>query len=175
MTPSASTPGATAADFRAPARTRFIFAVHAASPAKDDPHRESFTSAGLVNRIGLQCRFLDPFGRDRRFGAMSAAWIPLVLMQLSAAEDYWRQIGLHTHNRLSMGSPWSVQLQAAALVGNHSITASWAAYIASRPSLWTIVAVTDDERLIHLRGEFDAEQYDHDAEQRTHRMGVHGG
>jgi hypothetical protein len=85
-------------------------------------------------------------------------------MKISGSEDYWHQIAVHTHARLSMGSPWSVQLQLAALVGDHSIVASWAGYIPNRPSHWHVVAITDDGRLINLRMEFDAEQYDGDAE-----------
>lgn len=91
-------------------------------------------------------------------------------MKVSGSDDYWQQIRIHTHNRLSMGSPWSVQLHAAALLGDHRISASWTGYTSNQPSLWTVVAVTDDDRLIRLQLEFDAEQYDRDAEQRLQRL-----
>ncbi|EFG77114.1 hypothetical protein HMPREF0591_2982 [Mycobacterium parascrofulaceum ATCC BAA-614] len=91
-------------------------------------------------------------------------------MKLSESAGYWREIGIHTHHRLSLGSPRSVQLQVAALVGDHSIVASWSAYTSSGPSRWAVVAVTDDGRLIHVEMEFDVAEYDRDAEAQLHRQ-----
>jgi hypothetical protein len=91
-------------------------------------------------------------------------------MDIAGDEGYWRQIAVHTHNRMSMGCPWAVQVRTAALVGDHDIIASWAAYVPDGPSWWTVVGVTDDGRLIRLRMEFSEAQYDRDAEQQHQRM-----
>jgi hypothetical protein len=81
-------------------------------------------------------------------------------MKISESEDYWRLVGAHTSARNSSGAPWSVQLQVAALVGNHAITASFARFTPDAPSSWTIVAVTEDGRLVRVHMEFAAERYD---------------
>jgi hypothetical protein len=60
--------------------------------------------------------------------------------------------------------------RTAALVGDHDIIASWAAYVPDGPSWWTIVGVTDDGRLVRLQTEFAAAQYGRDAEQQHQRM-----
>jgi hypothetical protein len=101
---------------------------------------------------------------------LSACLATVLHMKISESEDYWRLVTAHTNARNSDGAPWPVQLQVAALVGDHTIVASVARFSPETPSTWMITVVTDDGRLVRVRMEFDAERYDLDSEQRTHRL-----
>ncbi|OBI90027.1 hypothetical protein [Mycobacterium asiaticum] len=79
--------------------------------------------------------------------------------------DYWRLIAVHASTK-SNSAPWPVQLQLAALVGDsHAILASSAQFSTAPKSLWSVLAVTDDARLVKVVVEFEAEHYDLEAEQ----------
>lgn len=78
-------------------------------------------------------------------------------------DDYWRQIAAHT-STTSNSAPWLVQLHVAALVGDHLIEGSSAHFDPADPSVWSVIAVTDDGRLLKVVIEFDAEGFDLEAE-----------
>jgi len=78
------------------------------------------------------------------------------------ADEYWQKIAAHTATSDDTGirAPWPVQVQVAALVGHNAIDASVASFNGTGPSMWTVTLVTASARLIRLRMQFDAEQYD---------------
>ncbi|MUL84310.1 MULTISPECIES: hypothetical protein [unclassified Mycolicibacterium] len=81
---------------------------------------------------------------------------------------YWHQIASHTlasTNGSHTSAPWPVQVQAAALVGNSTVEASVSRFDGSGPSTWVVALITADARLIQIRMQFDAEQYDLEKDQ----------
>ncbi|MCV7159375.1 hypothetical protein [Mycolicibacterium brisbanense] len=94
-------------------------------------------------------------------------------MQITTEADrdrYWHQIGFHTaasKNGSHNGAPWPLQVQVAALVGNADIEASFSHFDGAGPSIWSVALITSDGRLIRIRMQFDAEQYDLDQDQAT--------
>lgn len=77
--------------------------------------------------------------------------------------DYWRQVAAHASTP-SNSAPWPVQMQLAALVGEHEISGASAEFVPASPAKWSVVAVTDDGRLVKVVIEFDAEGFDLEAE-----------
>lgn len=77
--------------------------------------------------------------------------------------NYWRTIAAHAGTK-SNSAPWPVQLQVAALVGDREIVGSTSEYSAAGPTVWCVIAVTDDARLVKVVVEFQAEDYDLEAE-----------
>lgn len=78
-------------------------------------------------------------------------------------DRYWHQIAGHTAastNGSHASAPWPVHVQVAALIGNSTIEASVASFDGTGPSTWAVTLITADARLIGIRMQFDAEQYD---------------
>jgi hypothetical protein len=86
-------------------------------------------------------------------------------MKISDDEQYWQQIAVHTHARNSNGSPWSTQMQVAALVGGDAIAAAVSRYTPDASSTWDIFAVTEDGRLVRVLMDFALDRYDYEEEQ----------
>ncbi|MGE2721732.1 hypothetical protein [Mycolicibacterium celeriflavum] len=86
-------------------------------------------------------------------------------------DQYWYQISAHTSARNGRngvsGAPWPLQLHVAALVGNEGIEASATTFSGDAPSTWSIAIVTADARLVMVRMQFDAEQYDLERDRET--------
>lgn len=82
----------------------------------------------------------------------------------SDIHQYWQQINAHTSARDGRagirGAPWPLQVHVAALVGNEAIQASNTTFDGTAPSTWGIAIITADARLVRVRMQFDAEQYD---------------
>ncbi|WP_349319154.1 hypothetical protein [Mycolicibacterium canariasense] len=92
-------------------------------------------------------------------------------MEITVADKsaYWHQIRVNTsanNNGRHARAPWPLQLQVAALVANDDIKASIATFDGTTPTTWTVSLITEASgqggglRLIRVRMEFDAEQYD---------------
>lgn len=77
----------------------------------------------------------------------------------SDADHYWLEIAAHSGTP-DNGAPWPLQVQVAALVGTANIEASTTTFSGDSLSTWTVAIVTADGRLISVRMQFDAEQYD---------------
>lgn len=90
-------------------------------------------------------------------------------MNTSTDEQYWLSIAGHTATR-NNGAPWTFQLQVASLVGKHTVVGSVARYSSGgETSTWSVLAVTDDARLIRAVVEYDAELFDREQEQEPWR------
>jgi hypothetical protein len=115
---------------------------------------------GLVPRLRLQASV------HRMGAAVSVHMASVLCMQIAHPDQHqlWRQLRIHTSTS-SNSAPWLVQLQLAALVGDHEIAASYAQFVTTGPSIWSVLAVTDDDRLVKVVVEFDDEGYDLDQEQ----------
>lgn len=77
---------------------------------------------------------------------------------------YWHQIAAHSTSQGGNGAPWPVQVQLAALVGEDGIAGSAAHFSKSGPTVWSVVAVTEDGRLVKVVVEFASEGHDLEAE-----------
>ncbi|MCV7152403.1 hypothetical protein [Mycolicibacterium pyrenivorans] len=77
------------------------------------------------------------------------------------ADQFWLDIAAHSGTR-DNGAPWPLQVQVAALVGSVKVEASTTTFSGESPSTWAVTIITADRRLISVRMQFDAEQYDLD-------------
>lgn len=75
------------------------------------------------------------------------------------ADQFWLDIAAHSGTR-DNGAPWPLQVQVAALVGSVKVEASMTTFSGDSPSIWAVTIITTDGRLISVRMQFDAEQYD---------------
>lgn len=98
------------------------------------------------------------------------ATVPNMQISGSDVSHYWHQIAVHTaasKNGSHTSAPWPLQVQAAALLGDDTIEASFANFDGTGPSIWSVALITSDGRLIRIRMQFDAEQYDLEQDQAT--------
>lgn len=99
---------------------------------------------------------------DRHPPPLSDARATVPDMQITEPDQaqYWHRIAAHTTADKDIGAPWPVHLQVAALIGNTDIDASVATFDGTGPSTWAVALITADTRLIRIRMQFDAENYD---------------
>jgi hypothetical protein len=77
---------------------------------------------------------------------------------------FWQQIAAHTFAARRASSPWSFQTAVAGLVGDHDIVGSTVHYDPDGPTVWSVVIVTDDDRIVKAHASYDETDFDNNLE-----------